>query len=308
MPVVLNDPRVFAEMVAMLRAVLDGESYESVGLRYGVGRSAVERRIKVLVEYLIYTVGVEGLSLDSVAFVRRLRMHRDEIEQALEHALRLGVTEEPPLLNRERLQQAADRLGASSAHVAHDLALFYLLFTTGMRPLELARLTVRDCVTAAGNIRNISELRADVSHNGKVRPLYLTSPGLIGALTDYLQERHRRGHGLGEVDDYLGLRPDSPLFLNSYGMTYVLRRTEVSGLVRHRCRGMQEALRQLFRRAGLPALSSRDARRTVAGLLYGQGADESQVGLLLGIRDNSAVRALLIRPRPSLIELTQCLL
>lgn len=308
MPVVLNDPRVFAETVAMLRAVLDGESYESVGLRYGVGRSAVERRIKVLVEYLIYTVGVEGLSLDSVAFVRRLRMHRDEIEQALEHALRLGVTEEPPLLNRERLQQAADRLGASSAHVAHDLALFYLLFTTGMRPLELARLTVRDCVTAAGQICSVSELRAEASHNGKVRPLYLSSPRLIKALMEYAQERCRRRHGLGKSADYLGLCPDSPLFLNPYGVAYVLRRTEANGRVRHRCRGIQEALRQLFRHAGLPTLSSRDARRTVAGLLYDQGADESQVGLLLGIRDNSAVRALLFRPRPSLADLIQRLL
>lgn len=71
---------------------------------------------------------------------------------------------------------------------------------------------------------------------------------------------------------------------------------------------MQEALRQLFRYAGLPALSSRDARRTVAGLLYRGGADESQVGLLLGIRDNSAVRALLLRPRPSLAGLIRRLL
>ena len=308
MSVVLNDPRVFAETVAILRAVLDGESYEVVGWRYGVGRSAVERRIKVLVEHLIHTVGIAGLSLDCVAFVRRLRMHRDEIEQALEQTLRLGVTVETPVLNRERLQQAADRLGASSAHVAHDLALFYLLFTTGMRPLELARLTVRDCVTAAGQICSVSELRAEVSHNGKVRPFYLNSPRLIRALVEYVQERCRRRHGLGENSDYLGLCPDSPLFLNSYGVAYVLRRTELNGRVRHRCRGMQEALRQVFRHAGLPALSSRDARRTVAGLLYDQGADESQVGLLLGIRDNSAVRALLFRPRPSLADLMQRLL
>lgn len=40
-------------------------------------------------------------------------------------------------------------------------------------------------------------------------------------------------------------------------------------------------------------------------LLYARGADEAQVGLLLGIRDNSAVRALLPRPRPPLAELTQ---
>lgn len=38
------------------------------------------------------------------------------------------------------------------------------------------------------------------------------------------------------------------------------------------------------------------------------GADESQVGQVLGIRDNSAVRALLFRPRPSLAGLIRCLL
>lgn len=70
---------------------------------------------------------------------------------------------------------------------------------------------------------------------------------------------------LGESDDYLGLCPESPLFLNPYGVAYVLRRTEANGRVRHRCRGIQETLRQLFRHAGRPTLSSRDARRTVAG-------------------------------------------
>lgn len=47
---------------------------------------------------------------------------------------------------------------------------------------------------------------------------------------------------------------------------------------------------------------------TVGALLYEGGADESQVGLLLGIRDNSAVRAMLRRPRPRITDLTQNLL
>ncbi|PLR64780.1 hypothetical protein QCBJ_01595 [Pseudomonas sp. QC2] len=64
---------------------------------------------------------------------------------------------------------------------------------------------VRDCVTATGQIRNISELRAEASHNGKAQSLYLNNPRMVGALMEYLQERYRRRRGLGESDDYLGM-------------------------------------------------------------------------------------------------------
>ncbi|MGF6095730.1 tyrosine-type recombinase/integrase [Pseudomonas sp. 18175] len=308
MPAWLTDPHGYAELVVMLREVLDGDSYQTVGRRHGLARSVVERRIKALVEHLIHSVGIQGLTLDSAAFVRRLREHRPALECALARTVAVECGEVSPVLNRQMLQQAIDQLRARSGHSAHDLALFYLLFTTGMRPLELARLTVSDCVNANGQLRTRSEVRAEVSHNAHVRPLYLTSPRLIAALTDYLRERVRRGHGLGEGDRYLGLAPDSPLFLNPYGQAYALQCSEVDGIAHHRCRGMQDALRKLFRLAGLPALSSRDARRTVTALLYECGADEAQVGVLLGIRDNSAVRALLPRPRPTLSDLTQRLL
>lgn len=308
MPAWLTDPHGYAESVAMLREVLDGDSYQTVGRRRGLARSVVERRIKALAEHLIHSVGIQGLTLDSVAFVRRLREHRPAIEYALAHTVAAACREDKPVLTRQVLLQAVDQLRTRSGHGAHDVALFYLLFTTGMRPLELARLTVGDCVNPKGQLRTRSEVRAEVSHNAHLRPLYLTSPGLIAALTDYLHERGRRGHGLGEGDRYLGLAPDSPLFLNPYGQAYVLQRSEVDGIAHHRCRGMQDALRKMFRLAGLPALSSRDARRIVTALLYECGADEAQVGALLGIRDNRVVRALLPRPRPTLSDLTQRLL
>ena len=37
--------------------------------------------------------------------------------------------------------------------------------------------------------------------------------------------------------------------------------------------------------------------------MYERGADEDQVGIILGISDRSAVRDLLPRPKPSLAEL-----
>ena len=300
-----HDLREEAESVQMLRAVLDGESYHTVGSRHGVTRSTVERRVKHLAEHLLHTVGIDGVSLGAVGFVRRLRLHREAVAAALRRAAPTQASSAVAPLCRHGLQQATDRLLACAAHRAHDLALFHLLFSTGMRPLELARLTVGDCVSPTGAILRVGELRADITQNGQPRPLLLNSPRVVEALSAYLAERLRRGHGLGADACYGGLCPDSPLFLNPAGQSYRLQVDTRAGKPRHRCRGMQEALRKVFRDAGLPLLSSRDARLTVIALLYARGADEAQVGLLLGIRDNSAVRALLPRPRPPLAELTQ---
>lgn len=304
----LSDTQGYSDAVAMLRAVLDGETYQNVGRRYGVTRSTVERRIKGLAEHLLLSVGIEGLSLSSTAFIRRLRQYPEAVEQALAQGAPCGNGAQSVPLSREVLQSAIEHLRAESTRVAHDLALFYVLFTTGMRPLELARLTVRDCLNEAGHLQSISELRAETTLNGHARPLYLTNPRLVHALEDYLQERQRRGHGLGEVSRYGGLCPDSPLFLNPYGQAYSLICRDVQGVCHHRCRGMQTALRKMFRYAGLSGLTVQDARITLSALLYEGGADESQLGLLLGIRDNSAVRAMLRRPRPRLTDLTQNLL
>jgi len=226
-----HDLREEAESVQMLRAVLDGESYHTVGSRHGVTRSTVERRVKHLAEHLLHTVGIDGVSLGAVGFVRRLRLHREAVAAAL---CRAAPTQVP----------------------------------------------------------------------SAVAPL-LNSPRVVEALSAYLAERLRRGHGLGTDTRYGGLCPDSALFLNPAGQPYRLQVDTRAGKPRHRCLGMQEALRKVFRDAGLPSLRSRDARLTVIALLYARGADEAQVGLLLGIRDNSAVRALLPRPRPPLAELTQ---
>ncbi len=71
----------------------------------------------------------------------------------------------------------------------------------------------------------------------------------------------------------------------------------------YRCRGIQETYGKLLRYAELKGVSSMGVRHTVAQRLYARGADEGQVGLLLGIRDRSAVRELFPRARPALEEL-----
>ncbi|MFZ2390033.1 MAG: hypothetical protein WAW69_19725, partial [Polaromonas sp.] len=72
------------QSVGMLKAVISGETYEVVAARFGKSRTAVERRIKVVAAQLSKVVGIQGLSEEGAAFVRRLRMHRGAILTALE--------------------------------------------------------------------------------------------------------------------------------------------------------------------------------------------------------------------------------
>lgn len=69
------------------------------------------------------------------------------------------------------------------------------------------------------------------------------------------------------------------------------------------CRAILETYRKLFRHSDLKDVTALSVRHTVASRLYDRGADEDQVGLLLGISQRSAVRELLARHKPTISEL-----
>ena len=293
------------QSVEMLRAIVGGETYEMVAARFGVSRTAVERRIKSVAIQLTQVVGVCGLREEGAAFVRRLRLHRDAILVAL-----MGFDPPPPLsarparvLSREEVTQGAVRIKGRSSRTWHDLALYYLLFVTALRPLEIARLEVRDYLRPDGSVCRESELRAEVAINGKRRPLYFSSNRLDEVLGAYFRERLENGCGLGAPDRYRGLDPNSRLFLSPTGEAYSITPNGSPGQNRQVCRALLEIYRKLFRYAELKGLSAQSARLTVISRMYERGGDEDQVGAILGIGERSAVRELLPRPRPTLAEL-----
>jgi predicted transcriptional regulator len=59
----------------------------------------------------------------------------------------------------------------------------------------------------------------------------------------------------------------------------------------------------MLRYTDLKGLNAMAIRRAVAARLYSRGADEEQIGLLLGIGDKSAVRDWFPRPKPSIQSL-----
>lgn len=296
-----------AQAVEMLKAVVDGATYDAVATRFGVTRTAVERRIKAVAARLSKEVGIEGLNADGVAFVQRLRQHRAAILVAL-----AGF--EPPapfgprhyrVISGEEITQAALRIKARSARPWHDQSLFYMLFATGARPLEIARLEVRDYLGPDGSVRRASELRAEAAITGKPRPLYFTSTRLDDALAAYLGERAAQGLGTGPGSHYRGLDPHSCLFLSPAGLGFAIKPYGEDGQRRYLCRPILEAYRKLFRHADLRDVTPLSARHTVAARLYERGADEEQVGLLLGISGRSAVRDLFPKRQPSMSDLVR---
>lgn len=291
----------------MLRDVVEGHTYEAVSTRWGVSRSAVERRIKSLAVQLTQAVGVDGLQESGAAFVKRLRNHRDAILQALEQfdPARVSPQREARVLAPEEVDLGARRVRSRSARPLHDLALYYLPFACGLRPLEVARLEVGDYLREDGSVRCESRVRAEVAINGKARPLFFNHRRLDEALAAYLDERLRAGHVLGADGRWRGLDPRSPLFLGADGKPYAITPNGGEGQHRYVCRPLLEIYRKIFRQADIPGLCTQSARLTLMSRMYERGADEDQVGLVLGIADRSAVREQLPRPRPALAKVLE---
>jgi len=299
-----------AQTIEMLKAVIGGETYAAVATRFGRSRTAVERRIKALANQLRKEVGIEGLNVGGTAFVSRLRLHRHAILTSLE-SYKPAVSPETPgtkILSHDDIAKAVQRIKGRSGRPLHDIALFYILFATGARPLEIARLEVRDYLDGDGSVRRESQMRAEVAITSKPRPLHFCSTRLNDALALYLQERLTQKQGIGSTEAYRGLEPDSRLFLSATGEGFKITPYGSAGQRRFLCRSILETYSKLFRYSELNEVTAISVRRTVISRLYERGADEGQVGLLLGISERSAVRELLSKNKPTIAALVDELL
>jgi site-specific recombinase XerD len=172
-----------------------------------------------------------------------------------------------------------------------DVALLWVLFSAAAKPIEIARLAVRDYLFPEGAVREESELPAAVAVNGHARPLSFRSALTRAAVNAYLEERIVRGWGVAPGSPaFRGLAPDSRLFLTDKGEPMPLR-VRKEGCGRHvRCHSILEIYRRLFASAGIEGVTVFSARRTVAHALLQEGADLREIGTVLGLKHREAVR------------------
>lgn len=290
----------------MLKAVIDGATFQRVADHFGVSRTAVEWRVKAFIRQLIESVGVEGLTAERAVYVHRMRKSRDSILIALSQFSTekpVSARANPQVVSEVELTNALRRIAARSIAPLRDQALFSILFVTGARPLEIARLEVADYLHADGSIRTHSEIRAEVAITGKSRPLYFANARLNLLLSEYLQERLINSHGIGAPGAFRGLDPKSRLFLSHDGQGFAIVQYGEVGQRRYLCQAILELYRKLFRQSKLHGISAMSVRQTVAARMYERGADEEQIGLLLGVSDRHAVKDQFPRPKRCLYDI-----
>lgn len=252
-------------------------------------------------------VGIEGLNDPAVEYVGRLRQCRHAVVAAVEKFALVPasrVAEYVPISD-EQIAQAVHRVRGRSPQPSRDVSLFYMSLATAARPLEIARLELQDYLYADGTVRRESELRAEVAITRKSRPLYFASSKLDEALSAYLRERLALGQGLGAPSVFRGLDPAGRLFLTSTGDPFPITPYGAPGQQRYLCRPILETYRKVFRYAELEGATALSVRRTFVARLYDRGADEDQVGMVLGIGERRAVREQFPRTRPTMARLVQ---
>lgn len=288
--------------MAMLKAVIAGKTYDAVAADYGVTRTAVERRIKACALKLSKEVGIDGINEEGLAFVQRLRKCQSAITAALERYTPSIVREKRVgrILTDDDIAFVVQRTRMRSTSPLRDVALLYVLLSTGARPLEIARLEVRDYLNQNGSVREESMMRAEVAVNRRARPLFFANTKTKEAVDRYLGERLRRRSGMEKFPGFQGLDPYSRLFLTEAGDPFEIVSYGENGQTRFLCRGILDAYRKIFRRTGLEGVSALNVRRTVAARLFERGADENQIGEVLGISEMKSVRELLPKVRQPL--------
>ena len=291
----------------MLAALLEeGATYREVAARYRVRHSTVERQIKSLLLHVSRQRPIRGL--DDLPFVS-LGLLRRSAPVVMEAVRGFSPNDQrrstpAPMFGEEQVAAGVHRLRRLSSNPNRDVALLYILLCTGAKPLEIARMLVRDYLNHDGTVRGESELRQQAAIGGHARPLYFGSARACAAIDSYLEERSRRKVGLGSKGAYRGLDPESALFLTEHCRPFEVRPRSVRD-PRPTSPVLIATYRVILHRAGWEGVTAQAVRRIVAHRLTEKGADKQQVGQLLGLASNRSVKRLLQRPPQPLKSLVK---
>ncbi len=272
-------PANAADPATLLRKVLEGASLTALARQYGDSGNAVRKRVVRLARRLQKIVGVIDVDDGAMPTVEMLRRHRAEFLEALTH---YQPDQAAPSADRaatdDELELLLIHIDQHSRDGVRDRALVLLLFASGARPAEIAKLSVGDYLNADGRVRTCSLIPAAAASNGCPRPLFFTSMRLISALEAHLEQRRRSGQACA-AQAFRGFDSRAPLIALG-GQS----RPETAA---------SEVLRTAFSYLNRPGLNARSARRRAALKLHAMGVPHKRIADLLGVSRARAVAALL---------------
>lgn len=200
----------------------------------------------------------------------------------------------PPVIEDAQMRHAFKVASVTGQTPARDVALLHVLYGTGMMANEVAQHEVADVLGERGEFRRQSEVRAEISFNGRARPVFWTNPKVCAALDAYFAERLRLGHGVTAWrSQWRGLVHLGPVFLTNDGRPFTLtaRRTSAGNTSRS-CESLTQTVRKLHDQAGIEAAGATAARRTFGVRQRRAGYDLRHIREALGLATLSAAKAL----------------
>ncbi|MBV7539080.1 site-specific integrase [Duganella sp. sic0402] len=147
------------------------------------------------------------------------------------------------------------------AHAKRNVALLYCSFGLGLRAKEMAALRIKHVIDADGQMLDEINLTGTMTKGGKQRHAYLSSPKLIAAIRDFIDERQ-------EVEGIL-FNLEAPLFKSQKGSSFTPN-------------SLQQLFHRMYTDAKLQGASSHSGRRTFATTLIEKGVDIKAVSTLMG--------------------------
>jgi len=200
-----------------------------------------------------------------------------------------------PVIEEAQLRHMLKVAAVSGESPARNVALLTTIYGTGMMPTELARIPLSAYLNADGTVREKSCVAAEISFNGKERPLYWSNDKVVAAIDAYLAFRitHRQRIST-KPGVFRGLDPEGPVFLTGEGEPYkLIPRPTSGGAISYACDSLSQLFRKLHLQAGIEGASAMSGRRTFAVRLHRKGFDLRHINELLGHATLSATKALI---------------
>lgn len=156
-------------------------------------------------------------------------------------------------------------------HAERNTAIVMMSFGLGLRIGEIATLEIQDVLNEDNSIKDHFQIKRANSKTNQNREVFLSNQKVRRALRAYID--YRCDH------DRVAMVPSSPLFRSQKGGAFTPNT-------------MQQLMKRLFRRAGLPeTTSSHSGRRSFATKLISHGTDIKSVSVLMGHKSISQTAA-----------------
>lgn len=164
-----------------------------------------------------------------------------------------------------------------------NVAIVWMLFGSGLRVNEVAKLTVADLVHESGDIKTTFTVPSAYTKTNKPRAAYVVVKAHKDALERWIEHRRDEKVFMTTHEVYRGLNPESPMFAvtkkGRYWRTMSFKDKkyrDADGNVKTTkvCSSMQTLISEIFKNSGLPSGSSHSGRRSLATWM-----DEKEVEL-----------------------------